>query len=57
MRHYQFSPAFTRNLLERLGNDPDTYYIIGPNYRIPDTGTFQRGKGPVHPSVAGSRVH
>ena len=36
IRHYQFSPAFTRNLLERLGNDPDTYYIIGPNYRIPE---------------------
>ncbi len=36
MRHYQFSPAFTRNLVERLGNNPDTYYIIGPDYRIPE---------------------
>ena len=35
MRHYEFSPAFTRNLVERLGNNPDTYYIIGADYRIP----------------------
>ena len=27
MRHHEFSPAFIRNLLERLGNNPDTYYI------------------------------
>ena len=36
MRHYEFSPAFTRNLLEHLGHNPDTYYIMGPNYRIPE---------------------
>ena len=36
MRHYEFSPAFTRNLVERLGNNPDTYYMIGPDYRIPE---------------------
>ena len=36
MRHYEFSPAFTRNLVERLGNDPDTYYMIGADYRIPE---------------------
>ena len=36
MRHYEFSPAFTRNLVEYLGNDPDTYYMIGPDYRIPE---------------------
>ena len=36
MRHYEFSPAFTRNVLERLGHNPDTYYIIGPDYRIPE---------------------
>ncbi len=36
MRHYEFSPAFTRNLVELLGNNPDTYYIIGPDYRIPE---------------------
>ena len=36
MRHYEFSPAFTRNLVERLGNNPDTYYMIGADYRIPE---------------------
>ena len=36
MRHYEFSPAFIRNLLERLGNNPDTYYMIGADYRIPE---------------------
>ena len=36
MRHYDFSPAFTRNVLEHLGHNPDTYYIIGPDYRIPE---------------------
>ena len=34
LRHYEFSPAFTRNVVEHLGNDPDTYYIIGADYRI-----------------------
>ena len=36
IRHYDFSPAFTRNVLEHLGHNPDTYYIIGPDYRIPE---------------------
>ena len=36
MRHYQFSPAFTRNVIEHLGHDPDTYYMIGADYRIPE---------------------
>ena len=36
LRHYEFSPAFTRNVVEHLGNDPDTYYMIGPDYRIPE---------------------
>ena len=36
MRHYEFSPAFTRIVVEHLGNDPDTYYMIGPDYRIPE---------------------
>ena len=36
MRHYEYPPAFTRNLVERLGNNPDTYYMIGPDYRIPE---------------------
>ena len=36
LRHYEFSPAFTRNVVAHLGNDPDTYYIIGADYRIPE---------------------
>ena len=36
MRHYEFSPAFTRNVVELLGNNPDTYYLIGADYRIPE---------------------
>ena len=36
MRHYEFSPAFIRNLVEQLGNNPDTYYMIGADYRIPE---------------------
>ena len=39
LRHYEFSPAFTRKVVEHLGNDPDTYYMIGPNYRIPEPST------------------
>ena len=54
MRHHEFSPAFTRNVVEHLGNNPDTYYIIGADYRIAEPS--RRGKGPVHTSVAGSRV-
>ena len=36
LRHYDYSPAFTRNVVEHLGNDPDTYYMIGADYRIPE---------------------
>ena len=36
MRHYEFSPAFTRNVVQHLGHDPDTYYMIGADYRIPE---------------------
>ena len=54
LRHYDFSPAFTRNVVEHLGNNPDTYYMIGADYRIPEPSA--EGKGPVHPSVAKSRV-
>ena len=55
MRHYEFSPAFIRNLVERLGNNPDTYYMIGADYRIPEPS--EEAKGPVHPSIAGNWVH
>ena len=36
LRDYEYSPAFTRNVIEHLGHDPDTYYIIGADYRIPE---------------------
>ena len=36
MRHYEFSPAFIRNLVEQIGVDPNTYYMIGADYRIPE---------------------
>ena len=36
LRHYEFSPTFTRNVVEYMGNDPDTYYMIGADYRIPE---------------------
>ena len=36
LRHYEYSPAFTRKVIEHLGHDPDTYYIIGADYRIPE---------------------
>ena len=55
MRHYEFSPAFTRNLVERLGNNPDT--LLHDRSRLPDTGAVQRSKRPVHPSVAANWVH
>ena len=55
MRHYEFSPAFTRNLVELLGQQPR--HLLHYRSRLPDTGAFQRGKGPVHPSVAANWVH
>ena len=36
MREFKYSPAVIRNLMEYSGNDPDTYYIIGADYRIPE---------------------
>ena len=36
LREEEFSPAVTRNVLEHLGHDPDTYYNIGADYRIPE---------------------
>ena len=36
LREEEFPPAVTRNVLEHLGHDPDTYYIIGADYRIPE---------------------
>ena len=42
LRHYEFSPAFTRNVVEHLGNNPDTYYMIGADYRIPEPSAEER---------------
>ena len=36
LREEEFPPAVTRNVLEHLGHDPDTYYNIGADYRIPE---------------------
>ena len=36
LRHYEYSPAFTRKVIEHLGHDPDTYYMTGADYRIPE---------------------
>ena len=44
MRHYQFSPAFIRNLVEQLGNNPDTYYMIGADYRIPEPSEVEKAQ-------------
>ena len=36
LREEEFPPALTHNVLEHLGHDPDTYYNIGADYRIPE---------------------
>ncbi len=35
-RQYGHTPAFTRYAVELLGHDPDTYYMIGVEHRIPE---------------------
>ena len=54
LRHYEYSPAFTRKVIEHLGHDPDTYYIIGADYRIPEPSKMRKH---THTSVAKRRVH
>ena len=44
MRHHEFPPAVTRHLLEHLGNNPDTYYIIGADYRIPEPSEAEKAQ-------------
>ena len=34
-RQYDHTPAFTRYAVELLGHDPDAYYMIGVEHRIP----------------------
>ena len=36
IRRYEYSPTLVRTVLEYLGNDPNPYYMIGPDYRIPE---------------------
>ena len=35
LRQHDFSPSFTRHLVDHMGHNPDTYYMIGPEHRIP----------------------
>ena len=35
-REYDHTPAFTRYAVELLGHDPDAYYMIGVEHRIPE---------------------
>ena len=44
MRQYGYSPAFTRQAVELLGHDPDTYYMIGVEHRIPEPSPEARAK-------------
>ena len=45
LRHYEYSPAFTRKVVEHLGHDPDTYYMIGADYRIPEPSKEAKDRG------------
>ena len=36
LREHQFPPAVIRTILEHIGNDPNAYYMIGVDYRIPE---------------------
>ncbi len=35
-REYGHSPAFTRYAVKLLGHNPDAYYMIGVEHRIPE---------------------
>ena len=43
-RQYGYSPAFTRRVLEFVDHDPDTYYMIGVEHRIPEPTPEARAK-------------
>ena len=38
MGQHGFPPAFNRDIIEHVKHNPDTYYIIGPEHRIPRPG-------------------
>ena len=62
-REYGYAPAITRHLVEISGHDPNTYYMIGPEYRIPEPSAEERTRyvqmgphhnGPtIHPKLRG----
>jgi hypothetical protein len=43
-RQYGHTPAFTRYAVELLGHDPDAYYMIGVEHRIPEPTPEARAK-------------
>ena len=43
-REYGHSPAFTRHAVKLLGHDPDAYYMMGVEHRIPEPTTEARAK-------------
>ena len=43
-RQYGHSPAFTRRVVEFVGHDPDAYYMIGVEHRIPEPTPEARAK-------------
>ena len=44
LRENEYSPALIRKALEHLGVDPDTYYMIGPDYPIPEPSEEERAR-------------
>ena len=36
LREHGFAPALVRTVIEHAGHNPDTYYVIGPEHRIPE---------------------
>ena len=36
LREHGVPPAVIRTILDHIGNDPNAYYMIGVNYRIPE---------------------
>ena len=43
-RQYGYAPAFTRQVVEFVGHDPDAYYMIGVEHRIPEPPPQARAK-------------
>ena len=43
-RAHGYSPAITRRLVEITGHNPDTYYMIGAEHRIPEPTPYTKAK-------------